>query len=671
MFAPLCDLEICLDWPVGTAQPGWRALRFAATVAAEQGARIVATTTCDAGAHGFYVAPDATVASAEEWAQEKPGSRVVLQVNGTPSSKVAAVSLSIEAHASEAILFAASGLADLNGRPDGPPLVPSAHYAAHTIGYAVYAALVSLHATQKQHGRVEHASLDGLAVMQWINWKAISAGMRGETVTRAGALAEWPVLECADGHVALLFAEREWPAVLDMVNDPDLNDPRFATFKGRQDHRAEYLPILQRFCKTHRKAELRYLVAKHEIPGDSVRTIDDLLKCELFHHRQSFTWTTTGTRPKLPERVIAQSKDTAPQRVTHDTNDALPLSGLRVLDLGIITAGAGVSAVLADLGAEVLKIESSRYPDPFRKWAGSSDSPLFRFNNRNKFGLDIDLKTPDGKAQFLSLVKDADIVVENFRRGVIERLGLGFDDLSAINPRILLASISGQGHTGPGTHMSTFGSTLEANAGFSTLTRDARGQPFVTGLALNFPDQVVCLYGAGVIAAAAIDAQATGIGRHLDVSQRDTVLYQIGDVVNWVAQGNDQVAGALEAGIGRPQIDTILTCADGVFVALHIQNNSAKDTPWAQGGIQAWAEKHVADDVIATMAAHGHGAAVSLGGIELARNRFAFDSGAFAKDPKGNVVKGFPFQFRNVPMTIQSAAPQVGEHNAQVFKNQP
>ena len=133
-----------------------------------------------------------------------------------------------------------------------------------------------------------------------------------------------------------------------------------------------------------------------------------------------------------------------------------PLSGVRVLDFGLLTAGANTSAMLADLGADVLKIESGAYLDPFRVVGKPDDndgwwnrSPQFRFTNRNKRGLALNLKDPEGQRIIRELARDCDVVVENFRRGVLDRAGLGYAQLSALNPRIVMAAISSQGDTGP------------------------------------------------------------------------------------------------------------------------------------------------------------------------------------------------------------------------------
>ena len=170
------------------------------------------------------------------------------------------------------------------------------------------------------------------------------------------------------------------------------------------------------------------------------------------------------------------------------------LTDCRVLDLGIITAGATTSAILADLGADVIKIESPTYRDPFRKWDGEQLDgghpdlpPFFRMTNRGKRNLGLDLKSAEGREVFLDLVRSCDVVVENFSRGVLDRLGLGYEALKAANPDIILASISSQGEDGPDAAYVSFGSTLEAMSGLAALTGYADGPPVVSGKDLNYP----------------------------------------------------------------------------------------------------------------------------------------------------------------------------------------
>ena len=194
--------------------------------------------------------------------------------------------------------------------------------------------------------------------------------------------------------------------------------------------------------------------------------------------------------------------------------DDRPLAGIRVVDLGWITAGAGTSAMLADLGAQVVKVEGPGAPDPFRQWDGApadtdwwNQAPFFAFTNRGKESLCIDLKSAEGHAAVLRMLAEADVLVENFRRGVMASFNLDPKMLREKFPRLVIASISSQGETGPDRDMVSYGSTLEATSGLAALTGVAAA-PVMTGRDVNYPDQVVCLFASGAIVAALLEAAA-------------------------------------------------------------------------------------------------------------------------------------------------------------------
>ena len=440
------------------------------------------------------------------WASKQPN-RIILIANTENGFKellqaenIPIVEINIETWQSEATLFTQSGLAKLFGNPEEAPLIPVGNYASGTIAYAAFAALTSVYGKLKRFGKTEIARVNGLAALAWVNWKSVAAGQLGQTLNREGKAAEWPALPCKDGYTAFVFVELLWKAIVTMVGDNRLRDEKLATFEGRKKHRDLYMNIIRNWALSKTKTELRQEFFKYNIPGAPVITLSEILKDPLFLHRDAFqTISKEGKKiqsPVIPHRIVATTPSHQISSFKENTqlnNTELPLAGIRILDFGLITAGAGSSAVLADMGAEVLKIESETYADPFRKWMGSNDSPLFKFNNRNKYGVGIDLKTKEGKAQFIELVKNADVVLENFRRGVLDKMGFSFEELKKYNPNIVLASISGQGLDGPMVTGMTFGSTLEANAGMAAQTCDAEGTPFVSGRNLNFP-RSNCMY---------------------------------------------------------------------------------------------------------------------------------------------------------------------------------
>jgi len=221
-----------------------------------------------------------------------------------------------------------------------------------------------------------------------------------------------------------------------------------------------------------------------------------------------------------------------------------PLHGIRVIDLGWLTAGAATSTLLLDLGADVVKVEGPGALDPFRNWVGADparawwdESPWFAFTNRGKRSLCLDLKDPRGQAAMLALLATADVLVENYRRGVLDQWGLGAAELRRQFPRLVIASISSQGEDGPERDMVSFGSTLEATSGLAALTGEPDGPPIISGRDVNYPDQVVCLFASGAVVAALMERDRTGEGCHIDLSQRELTSFLIGEEFLAAAEG--------------------------------------------------------------------------------------------------------------------------------------
>ena len=673
------ELTIVQRYNAEASRQTHRAVRFAAGIACKLGARsVVAGAVPELPGFGFYDLDDEIISqeklneSLAEWpANQAPAILINAGMPGDSAAlkehAVSAISVELEPWHTEGTLFAASGLAHLLGDPKREPLVPSANYGAHTIGYAAFAALTGIWASLTRFQRKEYAVVNGEGALSWVNWKAAVAGELGQTLTRQGEQAEWPVIPCKDGHVAFVYTERDWDVIVKLIDAPELGDERFATFGGRAKHRDECMAPIRAWCATRTKAELSAAFEAAALPCAPALTVQDLLSDPLLTHRNTFQTFSDGRRlPELPHRIEAEAKG---DPISETSTGLLPLSGLRVLDLGIITAGAGVSALLADMGAEVIKVESKTYPDPFRSWAGASDeeSPLFKSNNRNKKGLAVDLKTEQGKRDFLDLVKTADIVIENFRRGVLDRLGLTFERLKEENPNILLASISGQGLTGPGSQTTTFGSTLEASSAFASLTCYDDGVPVISGRNLNYPDQIICLYGAAIIAAYAIAGRREGKARHIDVSQRDCAIYQIGDVIGFVAKGGmsdaKSVAAALEI-----EHSNFVKCKGSDYVAVRYFGsvNGGPDAK-SEAAVAEWLAGRTLQECGEPMPTSSIIIAPSRRGVQLTTSQKESGLDTFLRSPNGARVKGFPFQFTSNPMTIWGDSPNVGEHTDQIL----
>ncbi len=585
-----------------------------------------------------------------------------------------------------------SALADLMGDPDREPLKLGGNQAAYIGGYAAFSGAMGALAGQQSGHPTGRVTLDLFSANCWVNWKAVAGGAMGIHMTREGKKAEWPILPCKDGYIALIYTERDWAPLVEMIGDSRLEDPKFATFKQRAENRDGYMPIIEGWCAQRTMADLYESFQKSGVPGGPVLSPKDLLKDPLFeatnylrelHGDQNLSIQV----PSVPVKSVAQSDENGTARMQiasmSKAPGSLPLSGVRVLDLGIITAGAGTSALLGDMGADVIKVESSNYPDPFRAWAGASggDSPLFKFNNRNKRGVDIDLKTEDGRNALLELVKTADIVVENFRRGVLERLGIGFATLQAANPRIVLGSISGQGETGPGAGHTTFGSTLEALSGISALTGHPGDKPVISGRNLNYPDQIVCLFAAGALVAGYIKSRRNGCGLHLAIPQREISTYAIGEFIAAASQkilpddalliGNADANAPLQ-GIYASSDDQWISVSAAspesvAGIKKFISENASQRHESLDEALRDIIATQPADTTIAKLRGHGVAAYPAFGGKEAFDEAARLHTTALAKSEAGTLVKGFPCQFAASPMQIYCDSPTVGADTEEVI----
>lgn len=200
----------------------------------------------------------------------------------------------------------------------------------------------------------------------------------------------------------------------------------------------------------------------------------------------------------------------------YQPNQSCPLDGIRVLDLSRLVAGNMLSLQLADFGAEVIKIEPAR-GDPLRHWTDNGVSPYWKVYSRNKKSIRLDLKTDADKDAFAKLVQTAHVVIEGFRPGVMEAMGFGPDRMLALNPKIIMARVSGWGQTGPYRNRPGFGSLVEAMSGFAAKNGFADKPPALPNMALA--DMIAGLSGAFAVMVALREAEKPdGQGQVIDIS---------------------------------------------------------------------------------------------------------------------------------------------------------
>jgi crotonobetainyl-CoA:carnitine CoA-transferase CaiB-like acyl-CoA transferase len=250
--------------------------------------------------------------------------------------------------------------------------------------------------------------------------------------------------------------------------------------------------------------------------------------------------------------------------------DAGPLGGLRVLDLSTVIAGPSVARYLADFGAEVIKVERPD-GDSLRNmaWRDPRDGTglWWKFANRNKRFIALDLKADADREVLLGLADDAHVLVENFRPGTLERLGLGPAVLHERNPALVISRITGFGQHGPYAPRPGFASIAEAMSGFAALSGEPDGAPLLPPIALT--DEVTGLVGAF----ATMVALHSGVGQVVDVSLLESLFQLMGPLISVYRLTGEQQP-RLGAGIPYTVPRNTYRCADGLWVALSTSSES-------------------------------------------------------------------------------------------------
>ena len=607
---------------------------------------------------------------------------------------------------SELAIQALGGLMHMVGEPARKPLKLGGHQASYPAGLTAFTGLMAALAARDAGRPAPSVRVSLAEVMQWVNWKAASgAAASGTSPGREGRNSEFQVLPCRDGHVAVVYTVTQWPATRALVGDPRLDDPKFNTRTGRRQNIAELYAALAPWFADKTREEIQKAAQAKGVPFGPIFSPAELLQTEQYVARgflADMLHPTEGTLrlPQLPVQWNGRSfsprpapdlspphsnggvpssyegggvktgptgsmtppprKTSAPPHLNGEANDR-PLAGIRVLDFGLLTAGANTSAMLADLGADVIKIESGAYLDPFRV-VGKIDnddgwwnrSPQFRFTNRNKRGLALNLKDTEGQRVIRELAAKCDVVVENFRRGVLDRAGLGYKELSAINPRLVFAAISSQGDTGPERMNVSFGSTLDATSGIASLTGYEGEEPRISGMDVNYPDQIVSLFATGIVIAAVTEARRTGKGAFLDFSQREVASFTLGEEI--LAAAPLAPRGNTEAGVAQQDS---YQCADGRWLAVTLDAPDPSMADFCAGKPR--------DAAVASLLARGIAAAPCFDGNDLLRDT-ALQGVTLVRDENGGLVKGLPYRLGGEGLVIERPAPDLGQHTDEVLR---
>ncbi|MBA4490891.1 CaiB/BaiF CoA-transferase family protein [Paracoccus sp. S1E-3] len=246
-----------------------------------------------------------------------------------------------------------------------------------------------------------------------------------------------------------------------------------------------------------------------------------------------------------------------------------PLAGLKVVELARILAGPWAGQILADLGADVVKVEAPegddtrRWGPPFIDREGDRSAAYFHAANRGKKSVTADFRTPEGQQRVRDLIADADIVIENFKVGGLAKYGLDYASLSALNPRLIYCSVTGFGQTGPYAHRAGYDYIIQGMSGLMSVTGEPSGQPQKVGVAVT--DIFTGIYAATAILAAVEMRHRTGRGQHIDMALMDVaVAIMANQAMNYLATGT----APARMGNAHPNLVpyAVFDCADGWII---------------------------------------------------------------------------------------------------------
>ncbi|SEC78547.1 CaiB/BaiF CoA-transferase family protein [Rhodobacter sp. 24-YEA-8] len=246
-----------------------------------------------------------------------------------------------------------------------------------------------------------------------------------------------------------------------------------------------------------------------------------------------------------------------------------PLEGIRVVELARILAGPWAGQILADLGAEVIKVEAPegddtrRWGPPFITHEGETSAAYFHCCNRGKKSVTADFRDPADQARVRELIRTADVVIENFKLGGLAKYGLDYASLQEINPGLVYCSITGFGQTGPYAHRAGYDFIIQGMAGLMSVTGPADGQPQKVGVAVT--DVFTGIYASNAIMAALIQRGRTGAGQHIDMALMDVATaIMANQAMNYLATGTAPV----KMGNAHPNLApyAVFDCSDGWLI---------------------------------------------------------------------------------------------------------
>jgi crotonobetainyl-CoA:carnitine CoA-transferase CaiB-like acyl-CoA transferase len=421
------------------------------------------------------------------------------------------------------------------------------------------------------------------------------------------------MMQCRDGWVQLVgVTPVQWDALAASPDAGALADPRIATAAARADHMELAAEALQAWCEQRDKAEVVRILSPLGCPVGAYARPPDLMASEQLAHRNFFRTVDDGRGKRIdvpgpPYRFSATPAAIEPApalgRATmfegaRADKPRLPhgrgLEGVRILDFTWAAAGPYATCLLALLGADVVKVESTKRPDPARRgfladYGGTNRSPNFNELNLNKRSFQVDLSEPAGLALAHRLARWADVVIDNFRPGVMARFRLDAERLLAERPELIVASSSANGATGPDATAAGLASIFGATGGLSEQTGYPDGPPTEIGESTDYRSGAAL---AVAVLAALLHRARTGEGQHVDLASREVVVASAPDALLAEALG---VPWPIRVGNGHRELaphDVYRAAGDDEWVAVAVGDECEWAALCTVLGQADWAERY-------------------------------------------------------------------------------
>ncbi|MGZ8154784.1 MAG: CoA transferase [Burkholderiales bacterium] len=621
--------------------------------------------------------------------------------------------------ADDLTLQAYGGISIGIGLPGKPPLKLPGRQSAFQTGLA--AAIAALGALFSQRG----ASIDVAAADVWASFYSgvevalAHFGRHGKR--RAGprvAGQPYPrtLFRCKDGYFAVQCGEsRHWQCFLRMIGREDLlTHPLFSNrFKANDEHGDECDALVEPWFLARTKEEILRQCLEHRIPGAPVYDVREVVEQPHLRERAYFVeFETNHGRLKLPGhpfKALSGRSGTVNASRRHslafqgERSSVRPLAGLRVVDFGWVWAGAVPGHILADMGAEVIKVESASPLDYMRQGRpivgtrkDPEQNPMFLNVNRGKLSLRVRLDHPEARAVVKDLVAKSDVVIENFSPGVMDKFGLGYRELQRVRPDLVMCSMSAVGQEGPLRGIRTYATMIASLAGLDSLVGYAGGR--VLGSQSSYADPNASLHATVGILAALWRRCRTGDGAYIDLSQWEAAVCVMGEQVTdyalsgsvpapagidhphkaphghypaagddrWIAisVSNDLQWHALSEALGNPEwmsADSLASDTGRRENRAHLDQCLALETA-----------RHDANALAETLASAGVPAAPVLDASELRSNPYFAGRELFemvAHPVLGAApVYRLPWRIDGKAISITRRAPLLGEHNDGILK---